>query len=57
MGDATSKDVVDHAMKHLGIGIDTARYGHHASSTARLVPTVESTSASITQEPREEPRF
>ena len=30
-GDATLKDTVDVAMQHLGIGIDTARYGHHAS--------------------------
>ena len=29
--EATPKDAVDLSMQHLGIGIDTARYGHHAS--------------------------
>lgn len=26
---------VDHAMRYLGIGIDTARYGHHVTSSAK----------------------
>lgn len=29
--EVSSKEPIDLAMKHLGIGIDTARYGHHAS--------------------------
>jgi len=28
--EATPKDAVDLSMQHLGIGIDTARYGHRA---------------------------